>query len=823
MHTDPGHSQSSRDERSASEPSGQERQIQQLIEDADRKLALMREMHDRTRAESAELKLQREDVERRMGELAEARRALETERSALEHSRADIESQHANLQQRSEALEQVSSDIDSRALDLQLREQDLEERILQVDTQASELLKAHQELANEREQHQKGADSLRADLQREREEILGERARLDADLESLIRDREAFENGRDEKIAELTARLEANDARSEELQRAESQLREQAESIGRLESEIAAHKESDEARVIELEALRKAAEDAREALAQAERDAQEREAEMEQLARVLDTQAADASEQIKTQTQQIIDLEASRGRLEDEIAQLRSALDSTDQSADEQIAALREALQVAGDQITQHARERDSARRDAGDLKSELNELRTRAEKDAIGVARLREQVTAKEAELEKTRASLEATIADLREQLEAATDGVARIGAERDSLRKQIESFSGSDAEGHEQLLRELDALRASLASVEDKASKTRKIADDRQQLADSLTEKIGELTRENKSLAERIDELSMPAGAATVRVVDPPPGPARDAVWVARRRKRLRRSRELIARQSAKVRKASALLNERFEQCEAMLAHRATVVEAHRAVEELGEKLKRRKAAMRSGWLAVAAVVAITALSGLSWMSASIFVPAEHAGTIRIAAQATRPLAQAEMDEWRSYHTSLLRDPRFAEKAAERFDQRGVPGLTSPTAVQQRFERDLAILQEPDAAITLEWRGAGRGAVVRELDTVARTLVSEANAARMRRAVGVSAQVEGDVDPGDPIDNQRVIVAAAGILGGSALLLIFVWASYRRLVSQRGDLERPVVLDEVLEAEWAGATPQSDERRAA
>ena len=277
--------------------------------------------------------------------------------------------------------------------------------------------------------------------------------------------------------------------------------------------------------------------------------------------------------------------------------------------------------------------------------------------------------------------------------------------------------------------------------------------------------------------------------------------------------RRQRLLRMRELVKRETGKLRSASEALHGRIKQCEQLMAQRIELVQAREAIEAAGRRVERSKSRSRTAatmlcWVSTAAVLLLA-----SWLVAGSVRPGTFVATAVLVADGHgRDLTAPDRAGWQSYHEQLLTDPQFHEMGAERMLRRGIITLGTPGSFAEMMTRNLTAMSATDGELTLELREQGGDRTARILDTVVTALASYANAAAQRRSDGAATEIKQPAKPGaSPIDRQREIMTAEIWLGATALVTVLSLVVWRKMVRDKATFEALSRASDLLdESRW-------------
>lgn len=551
----------------------------------------------------------------------------------------------------------------------------------------------------------------------------------------------------------------------------------------------------------------------------------------------LKKRAKDLDDRSKQLDEQALEMEKARA----EIDALRAEIDASRQQVDEKTAAFeaQEARQgEAEKRLATAERELEDTKRELEARDLELNDRAESIEEMAKRIGELEGQVAKSKGELTRATASakhldeersrseqLEARVAELEgleRDLEAARARIAeleaggassgdtaelerQLAAEQQTvagLREQLASGGGSDAQARlEQLTLELDMTKSTLKQSEEHSKE--RLAHEQAKCAD-LGKKIGKLEQHIAETESRLSAVQEQAQFA---------GGSRPDSWMVARRARMSKMRRLLREEANKVILAHRTLKERLVEVDEVLSKRAELASAYQTFR--AKQSRNTQRAVRQnvimGTTAVAAVLAV--LAALSWFIAGNIKPGEFVATAIVEAEAgNRKLDDAGLASWQQYHEGLLEDPGFLDTVAERMKRRAIEDLASPGMLAKYLAERLVFQSPRDGRIELELRDEGGSKTRRILDTYVVALASTANATRSRRPDGAGTSVvqQAQAD-GDPLDAQRVQMAAM-LFGGSILLTIIgAGGLWKKLTSTKEKFERDTKVEEIVdESNW-------------
>ncbi|MBX3364116.1 MAG: hypothetical protein KF866_05060 [Phycisphaeraceae bacterium] len=775
------------------------------------------EVDERARTRQQELDRLHDEIEQARADIQATTRQLEVDRAKISTDEAKARRERDEAEAMAQAATKELASLRDELLAAQGREQTLaarltehEQRLFERERQAGDLASEAEALRRAAEERLARIEETEAELERlrgllgqtegrievlslERDELAGMlndadkdqgelRLRVDALAAEVEQSKLAAEDAGRELQAAVASRdhaLAEGELLRQRLEALEAELAErtqEAESLRRSLAEKASHSSSAELKQQEVidnlhrqvAELQHAAEQAvnagRTALAEAE------EAHKAELDR-LEAQAAAAGQRVAELEQTVRDAESWSRAMEHRVTEVEQAAESRIREAEAQAALLSQKIESLESALAQAKRGEAEAREEAARSAALAEEAQARLLTSTAGASQTILDLERRSAELAEQIDALEAELARARTGNSSSAPGDAQAEADA-RLKERLAA-----------LMRERDELSA------------------RAELAESQLEEAQQRIEDADRALKQTKQAMLSGATASLG----------DELLVLRRR-RLKRAHALMRVQAMKIRKASAALSQRFEQCEELLRMRGDVVNAKRKLAEAESSLSRRRAAFKTSWTLLGVLCSVALLCGISWVAAERIAPSEFAARVSIVPEAGgRTLSEAEAEEWRRYHESLLTDPRLMENAGQRFSQRGIADLADPAALAAHMKASLVADAPASDRLDLELRGRGSAATQRTLDTFAKAVVSEANAARQRRAVGVLSKLTGEVAVIGPVSSQRTMYAAVGAGASVVLCGVFGLLAWRRLSRSKDEFEKDQQVQMVMDdARW-------------
>jgi hypothetical protein len=664
------------------------------------------------------------------------RQQLETERRAIDGDRASVQNDRRAIEELTAATEQQHKDLAARASAIDARETSLHTREREVAELESTLSTKRDELR-----------ALTATAE-ERTNALEERERAFAERESVLSELEAS----------LCTQRETLAAQSAEIASQREDLAAQATRLAQVESDLSAREKA-----------------AKESLAKAEQFESRAKRDQSDLAQL--RQNLTGAQQQASQTLKALQEATTRAEQAEKVAlDLRADLDQS-------------AAHVADTgAITQ---ERDGLRKSADSLRDKLRETEERESRLAAAVKSLREQSEG----IVKERDDLKVAIERAREQaakapadspeLPALRGMLAKTEGERDqnATRLALSQKELTDA----RLI--IDDLRGQLEQHEKDTKELEGVLDQLRERLRTEAAKAEAFAEQTRVLEVRFDSLSTSPAAVEGQAASEPgrPNPLR--------LRRIEVARRLAREKARKIRRVGEALGKRYEQCEQVLALRQDVLAAKRSVESAHRKQQGVEARSKTASSVFFLACSTGVLAAVSWFVAGQVAPETYAAKVVFAADSPdRQLNSGELEEWNTFHTQLVEDPRFHEFASQRMSKQGVAGLTSPAAVRERLKSTAEVTTNKPGEMTIEMKGAGRERVERELQMIAIALQSQAREAKDRRADGANTIISQPAKAGaEPLESVRMTYAGGIFAGGLLVMTTIGWLLWARLASAK------------------------------
>lgn len=694
----------------------------------------------------ADLEKQREEIARAQAEtsatreeIEERQKALEERRNAIEAEKARIDAERASVD---DARRQWQEESARREGELQGERERLRQQIEDGERQKSEL---------ERE---------RSETSAQREAIESRKRELDEAMRVLNVEREAFE----QQVGELSTREAALNERQSAIDASQNEVSQKAQELGR-------QREA-------LEAQAKAVAEREEAITRRQQELDARSAEVDAAkaatARLAQQCTAERDHAVAELAKAKTELDRSRLELE---AKGRGA-----KAMEPVLEALKKSLVDAEDRLSSAITDAEIHKRDGAELAERLRDVVDEYERlwlleleNSAGLTR-----------------DLDAAKQNAAEQAAAQASALAQMAAEQKAQEPAQTSANANDS------IEEIAELEKIIEALKDRLRKEMSTREEAQQIAEAAAHDLnaaGEALRAAEDRAAEADKIVVrlreelaKARTRTVGTVDP-----QLVERLTRRRERLRKYRSAVRDQADKVRKASEIVKKRYDQAEQVLSHRAELAAIRERVIDADRRSQSGRARTRAVQISFFAVAIVAILGGMSWAISSQVAPAAFMAESTVSADGRgRELSAAELDEWKSFHEGVLKDPLFHEAAAERFKRLGLMQLATPVAVREVIDTSITTDDSRPGELSIRMIGAGAARTERVMEAFTAAFASYANSMQQKRIDGSATKVLKPASvSGEPIDNTRTYYALGFM--GAGLVVVFaaalaVWSKLAR-----------------------------------
>jgi chemotaxis protein histidine kinase CheA len=450
------------------------------------------------------------------------------------------------------------------------------------------------------------------------------------------------------------------------------------------------------------------------------------------------------------------------------------------------IESLGQQLEQAKSEATRYAQHAAKLESGNGEADAKARDAAARATKSEQELRSQTDHLNARIAELETKWTHEKSNAAQLSAALVKHQADAAELEKVVGELKARFKDEVGSQ-----------DEVRKQLESAEDSLAKANSRAETLQTKLTALLAEVAAF-KEQAEKQPKNSKVLMPASTASI----------------LRRRQRLKLYRDLVREQSLKVRKANDALKKKIETCEQVLAQRSELAMIRDRVLEAERRLQRRAAGNRSVVTLLCTLAVVAVLAALSWTLAREVAPATYMATSAIKADGrSRELNRAELEEWTSFHTAMLKDPMFHEAAADRFKRAGFAKLGTPEAVAELIRNDVSSESPNPGELQLHLKATGQDRTQRTLETFTAALASQANAQLTKRIDGgVTAVSLQATVAGEPLDNTRMLYFVGILMMGMTACIVFVAALWKRLSRAKTAFEQDEVVSNALDdTKWA------------
>ncbi len=451
------------------------------------------------------------------------------------------------------------------------------------------------------------------------------------------------------------------------------------------------------------------------------------------------------------------------------------------------------------------------------------------AHQNALGEQR--DKVEQEEKALEEARAEL----AKIQDASQHAIAALEERDAELAELRAKTEAFESGDDAAQERASQLEDELATANTALEDAQTQLDSLRDQSTHEHDESLAKasqdIEQRDREIENLTKMLDEATQPGAEA-------PPVNADE--FNATRRARLALVRSELNNRARKLHMAHDQLQERKRQidqkaaslsaagpmsgvgetqrtmkgerqqlvdyAEALRGERTKILTLKNQVQRSAKRTESRVAAHRASTMLFAIVGSLAVIAGGSWIAANRFSEATYLASVSIAADpADGQATTRQLESWTRAHETMINDPQFHEKAADRLRSRGIRDLATPIGVAEYVKHNLSVESGEPGQITLTVTGVGAPRTERVLESFAAAVAAQGNASRDFRADALPTVVASAalVDP-IPVDDPRLELFGMIFGGASAVLLFGGLILWRRIASDQQAFEEKIKMTE-------------------
>lgn len=582
--------------------------------------------------------------------------------------------------------------------------------------------------------------------------------------------------GQLEAFKAMRAEHEAEAHRLEELERQLNQQRADFEAESSRQAELKA----------KLTAAHAAMKAQQEQLAQRESTLAEREAELAQRDQTLRTREAEAQSRFEQAQQLTEQAEAAMA----DLAEQQQRLSERESLAQALHAAAQSHIDATACSLAQAHNNEDwrqqaeSSQADAVAARAELEETRTKLA-EQLEASRRDEQASMAEWE------HLSEETANLRKKLDAAereADRLRQTSLTSETVEQMVEEavaaakqqwdseHAASQARSANETLIDNDATLAHPNADERLSALQEEAAESARALAaeQSRTESLQCQLEQAQQAIEALKQQAALTAASPAAPLPAQPGNGAPADWEKQIRKRDQAIRAL--KEHLEAAEAKALERDQ------LFKLREQVDAEHEQVKALA-RVTQRKAARTGGAMATLfLMIALVASAAGAWYMAGHFSPAVYLAEATFAPdQREGKLNPGHVESWTLYHQSLVNDPVFIEKAAERLAARGFADMGTPALLRSAIADRMDIIHANEGGLTVSLKGVGSTSTERALDIFVSTLINQANAARDLRLDRTSSVIVASAASGDrPIEDPRTKLFGFIFAGLAAITLL-------------------------------------------
>jgi len=417
--------------------------------------------------------------------------------------------------------------------------------------------------------------------------------------------------------------------------------------------------------------------------------------------------------------------------LEQEHKARQDQLESRTRELDERQAALdtiKQDVQQRQDDLNQRAEKLETKEQQFKRTADRVtNELREQKDKQTAALKEARQQ---QEAELKRQREQQETELAARREQQEA-------------ELTKAQQHLEGELAEAKQKQEAEF-------------AERTRETQAD-------LDQRVATVARRERKASKVDEEL--------------------DA-----RRAKLHQYKEILEQRSHKVREQEAEVEPMRRAAEAVLAKRDEVNEAQQSLAETETAMIRRWGMHRASGLAIAAMVLLGVIAGISHVAGGWVSDQTWAATAVVQHQTPLP---APPDAWLAEQQQLIADTATIDRALMTMRQIGYTGPATPQHIRQMIDSGLTVHSPAAGVLHLELRGPRQSELAPILGGLVRAMSTDAATSMPRPDVAI---VQGATLANTPLADNQVARSIQIFIGAAAVSLLVFFGAMFVLMRMRG-----------------------------
>ena len=548
----------------------------------------------------------------------------------------------------------------------------------------------------------------------------------------------------------------------------------------------------------------------------------------EQAAQLEAARASNAEREaaLEAQAQQVAESEKTVSELQSTISEREEALNARESEVQEQretfeqqVEAIKEKAEALKAESAAFAETKALFEKESAELRAQAEQLA--AERDEIEESRsvlvgdnsrLRGELAAAQAAGAGAEAATKA-LEELRASLDARDEQVAKLNERLERAKEEI-TASKNAAGDSEAAATELAELRAalesrdaSIAELTQRAEEARAIAEQGQ----SSSEEVEQLRTQLATATAELEELLNAPPAASDEPVSEQVA-KRDAIIETltaqlrdaesqraqalknaaagggsvqadlSRRDRLKAIRNSLRDKAARLSQAKAMIDQRQEEVEQILRLRSELASQREALQREKADIGKHNAKAGAGVATICAAIAILILAPVSWKIAGVFAPADHlsTATIELVSRDGATPSESNLNGFRASVDQLATDPKVVEQAATRMARRGIETYSDAPALAAALKDRLDVSHPRPGAVEVAFTDKGSLVTQRSLETYIASLVSAANdraSARMDNTIVVVSQAP---DSTTPVSLKTQAVAAAGVWGGSSIVMM-------------------------------------------
>ena len=435
-------------------------------------------------------------------------------------------------------------------------------------------------------------------------------------------------------------------------------------------------------------------------------------------------------------------------------------------------------------------------------LSFELESKRTDIEQQQRGAQAQREILADQAAQLNKLHCQVESERAELDDRQVRHDEQTGQLEQLRDDLtRQQAQQVEQGQVElaGLEERGADMKQREHKLAENRaDMAKASRKVDDEK----DKLKEHAKQLRTQSKKIDSRIVQLRQ-ADAATIS-----------------RQKRVHRYRELLRVRSHDLGVEKRSIQSLEQQCQAMLQQRRLLIDVKHFLETSESHMIRRWAVHKTATLVITAVLALCALTAVSYQAGQRLAQPVWRATAVVELPDIVGIANSvslSAAQWLAQCKQLTLSDAVMAETTNHLKQRGIQEYENAATLHASLVDSITMSPGSGKQIEIQLWGSDKQRVVYVLESVTRAILSHQVAkARALNRQSAARIVKTATRDAQPLEDKRIALAMQIFVGAVVLAIVagaVVWFMLRRASSVFDDLESDDLTYLETESAWPGS----------